>query len=480
MAIRQLIKRARDTATSYLVGNVIRFDEFELDVKQQELRRNGQKVELPRQSMRLLILLAQNRHRVVMRNEIRTNLWEPDITVGFDAGINTCIFRIREALGDAKSPSRFIEVVPKAGYRFIGRCRSAAVWRAGFAATAVAQLAALAAGRYGDSILLFIAAAVFLALRFAHLKDGLRLRIATALFAIAAMAFIPSAWSLPQPMRFVINMDAIKPAVIYPFVVGLRFIPLHVLVLAYWAIFRLRGDAGFAASPGLRNAYWLLGSVFLVMTWIGIAVGYGDYQIWEAGLPQGSVILACYGIVFAANIYLFYVAFLHYNVTTISNYNRVLSACALSYFVLAAPAIVVDQQYNDVNKLYLDQRRSDTYQVSNPDAIYWYRQRIADGLARDVGPDLASIVNDPEFERVLRTQPFFRQDFDEPFQQRGVIYGFKDITRSSGRSFVLIRFPNELADALRFQLVTHIRDSERASTTEPARSTTARSADHAR
>ena len=72
-----------------------------------------------------------------------------------------------------------------------------------------------------------------------------------------------------------------------------------------------------------------------------------------------------------------------------------------------------------------------------------------------MGPDLASLLNDPEFEWALRHETFYKQDFDEPFQMfgRAVMFGYRARTRLSPQSqtFVIVRFPEELAKALRFE-----------------------------
>jgi DNA-binding winged helix-turn-helix (wHTH) protein len=96
-----------------------RFGIFELDIASGELRKDGVPVRLPPQPFKLLILLASQAGRVVSRDEIRTELWSDGTTVDFDQGVNFSIKQVREALGDDAEQPRYIQTVPKRGYRFI-------------------------------------------------------------------------------------------------------------------------------------------------------------------------------------------------------------------------------------------------------------------------------------------------------------------------------------------------------------------------
>ena len=79
---------------------------------------------MARQPADLLVLLARRRGALVSREELRSALWPEDTFVDFDHGLNNCIRRIREALGDSADSSRFIETLPKKGYRFIAETRT--------------------------------------------------------------------------------------------------------------------------------------------------------------------------------------------------------------------------------------------------------------------------------------------------------------------------------------------------------------------
>jgi len=98
---------------------VIRFGTFETDLAARELRKNGVKLRLQEQPFQVLSVLLENPDQVVTREELRQRLWPADTFVDFDNGLNTAINKIRERLGDSAESPRFIETVPRRGYRFI-------------------------------------------------------------------------------------------------------------------------------------------------------------------------------------------------------------------------------------------------------------------------------------------------------------------------------------------------------------------------
>lgn len=95
------------------------FGAFELDVHSGELRKHGLKVRLPNQSFHILLLLLEHPGEVVTREQLRQKLWPADTFVDFDAGLGSAVKKLREALGDAAEKPRFVETLPRRGYRFI-------------------------------------------------------------------------------------------------------------------------------------------------------------------------------------------------------------------------------------------------------------------------------------------------------------------------------------------------------------------------
>jgi Tol biopolymer transport system component/DNA-binding winged helix-turn-helix (wHTH) protein len=102
-------------------GQLIRFDRYQLDIRSGELRKEGRKVRLQAQPFQLLVLLLQNAGRVVTREDVRRELWPGDTFIDFDHGLAAAVNKIRDALCDSADKPRFIETLPRRGYRFIGK-----------------------------------------------------------------------------------------------------------------------------------------------------------------------------------------------------------------------------------------------------------------------------------------------------------------------------------------------------------------------
>jgi DNA-binding winged helix-turn-helix (wHTH) protein/TolB-like protein len=100
------------------------FADFEL-TDTNELRRGGKLVHLQPQPMKVLALLAARAGVLVTREEIQQHVWGDETFVDFDQGLNWCIRRIREVLGDDASAPRFIQTVPRRGYRLVAAVRVA-------------------------------------------------------------------------------------------------------------------------------------------------------------------------------------------------------------------------------------------------------------------------------------------------------------------------------------------------------------------
>jgi serine/threonine-protein kinase len=103
---------------------VIRFSTFELALDSGELRKAGMRIALQEHSRRVLLRLLERPGALVTREELRASLWPSDTFVDFEHGLNTAIKRLRDALGDSADTPRFIETLPKRGYRFIAAIES--------------------------------------------------------------------------------------------------------------------------------------------------------------------------------------------------------------------------------------------------------------------------------------------------------------------------------------------------------------------
>ncbi len=101
-------------------NHTVRFGPFELDSKCGELRKNGIRLKLQGQPIQILEMLLAKPKELVTREEIQQRLWPADTFVDFDHSLNTAVKKLRQALGDEADAPRYIETLPKRGYRFIG------------------------------------------------------------------------------------------------------------------------------------------------------------------------------------------------------------------------------------------------------------------------------------------------------------------------------------------------------------------------
>ncbi len=101
------------------VPDVVRFGVYECDLRAGELHKNGIKLRLSEQPFYLLTILLERRGELVTRQELRERLWPNDEFGEFNDGLNTAINKVRSALDDSAENPRFIETVPRRGYRFI-------------------------------------------------------------------------------------------------------------------------------------------------------------------------------------------------------------------------------------------------------------------------------------------------------------------------------------------------------------------------
>ena len=106
-------------ATNRLSPVFARFDRFEVDLSSGELRKNGVAVAIQEQPFQVLRLLMKADGEVVTREQLRAALWPEDTFVDFEHGVNTAVKKLRQALKDSAEESKFVETLPKIGYRFI-------------------------------------------------------------------------------------------------------------------------------------------------------------------------------------------------------------------------------------------------------------------------------------------------------------------------------------------------------------------------
>ncbi|MFZ0953185.1 MAG: winged helix-turn-helix domain-containing protein [Candidatus Sulfotelmatobacter sp.] len=100
-------------------GRVVRFGSFEADFQEGKLTKAGFRIHLQEQPLQILALLLERPGQIVTREEIRQKLWSRDTFVEFDDALNTAVRKLRAALNDSADNPRFLETVPRRGYRFI-------------------------------------------------------------------------------------------------------------------------------------------------------------------------------------------------------------------------------------------------------------------------------------------------------------------------------------------------------------------------
>jgi DNA-binding winged helix-turn-helix (wHTH) protein/tetratricopeptide (TPR) repeat protein len=101
-------------------ARLIRFEDFEVDLDSRELFKNGRRVKMQGQPFEVLATLIDRRGELVSREELQQKIWPSETAGDFDQGLNRSINKLREALGDSAEKPRFVETLPRRGYRFVG------------------------------------------------------------------------------------------------------------------------------------------------------------------------------------------------------------------------------------------------------------------------------------------------------------------------------------------------------------------------
>ena len=111
------MRSGRDVHTP--LGSLYRFGPFQVNSVSGELWKNGNRVKLQEQPFRLLVILLENAGEVVTRDDLRHRIWRDDTFVDFDSSLRVAVGKLREALGDDAESPRYVETIPKRGYRFL-------------------------------------------------------------------------------------------------------------------------------------------------------------------------------------------------------------------------------------------------------------------------------------------------------------------------------------------------------------------------
>ncbi|MEA3177516.1 MAG: hypothetical protein QOI59_1039, partial [Gammaproteobacteria bacterium] len=119
--VRDLIRCCfiADRVLNPLSARIFRFDDWTLNLQSGELERGGVRARLQEHPVQVLAALLENAGQVVTREQLISRLW-PSTVVDFDTGLNTAVRKLRAALGDTADTPRYIETLPRKGYRFMG------------------------------------------------------------------------------------------------------------------------------------------------------------------------------------------------------------------------------------------------------------------------------------------------------------------------------------------------------------------------
>src|SRR6516225_8620304 len=98
---------------------LVRFGVFEANLSSAELHKHGLQIRIPGQPFKILAILLERPGEVVTREELRKGLWSSETFVDFEHSLNSAVKKLREALGDSAESPRYIETLPRVGYRFI-------------------------------------------------------------------------------------------------------------------------------------------------------------------------------------------------------------------------------------------------------------------------------------------------------------------------------------------------------------------------
>ena len=100
------------------VATIVRFGAFEVNLISRELRKHGMRIRLEEKPFQILEMLLVDAGQVVTRKALQERLW-PNTVVGYEHGLNTAVNKLRDLLGDSARSPRYVETLPRLGYRFI-------------------------------------------------------------------------------------------------------------------------------------------------------------------------------------------------------------------------------------------------------------------------------------------------------------------------------------------------------------------------
>lgn len=118
--MQALAARSYTEAKSPELQRFLRFGAFTVDLKREELFKDGARIKLPGKVYQTLVALVERAGEVVSREDLRAKLWPEGTHVNYDANVNTTVNKLRLALGDSPDKPIYVETIPRQGYSFVG------------------------------------------------------------------------------------------------------------------------------------------------------------------------------------------------------------------------------------------------------------------------------------------------------------------------------------------------------------------------
>jgi DNA-binding winged helix-turn-helix (wHTH) protein len=116
---------AAEASPGKVPSRCVLFGDFELDLREQALRRSGEAVKIPGKIYQAMVVLIESPGDLVTRDQIRNRLWPRDVDMNYDANVNTTVNKLRQVLGDSSEGANFIQTIPRRGYSFVAPVRYA-------------------------------------------------------------------------------------------------------------------------------------------------------------------------------------------------------------------------------------------------------------------------------------------------------------------------------------------------------------------
>jgi DNA-binding winged helix-turn-helix (wHTH) protein len=116
---------ATEASPRKVASRCVLFGDFELDLREQTLRRAGESVKIPGKIYQAMVVLTESPGDLVTREQLRNRLWPREANLNYDANVNTTVNKLRQVLGDTSEGSNFIQTVPRRGYSFVAAVRYA-------------------------------------------------------------------------------------------------------------------------------------------------------------------------------------------------------------------------------------------------------------------------------------------------------------------------------------------------------------------